>query len=309
MDTWKQAQDIGAQHATSRDHDGPRANPAGRIYPYRGRVRCRDCKRRMAANPYPAHVYYRCPHDPASPRHVAAAHDHPRSVQAPETLLDQITGRFLNDRVFTPRRAALLAAQLPATDTEAAERRDAAAAALKAQIKKLDAQQNAQITALEEIDPDSPAAPAMRARIRDRFAQLHDQRTQAENKLAALAASSPRPADPAILDELPYAEDIISRLPPALKARLFAALDLSILWNKTGSQATVYATITDATITALPEILDPGQDGYHDTAASPAAPPAVGHLAQTPIAPWLSQPCVVVAAEKVVVAEKVVSGA
>ena len=164
MDTWKEAQDTGAEHATSRDHDGPRANPAGRIYPYRSRVRCRDCKRRMAANPYPAHVYYRCPHDPASPRHVAAAPDHPRSVQAPETLLDAITSRFLNDRVFTPRRTPLLAAHLPATDAEAAERRDAAAAGLAAQIRKLDAQQNAQITALEEIDPDTrpppPCAPA-----------------------------------------------------------------------------------------------------------------------------------------------------
>jgi hypothetical protein len=103
--------------------------------------------------------------DPASPRHVAAHPDHPRSVQAPETLLNAITGRFLNDRVFTPRRSALLAAQLPATDADAAERRDTAAAALRVQIAKLDKQQTAQITALEDIDPDSPAAPAMRARI------------------------------------------------------------------------------------------------------------------------------------------------
>jgi hypothetical protein len=51
--------------------------------------------------------------------------------------------------VFTPGRDALLAAQLPATDTDATERRDA---------------QAAQITALEDIEPDSPAAPAMRAR-------------------------------------------------------------------------------------------------------------------------------------------------
>jgi hypothetical protein len=80
-------------------------------------------------------------------------------VQARETLLDLLTNRFLNDRVFTERRAPLLAAQLPATDAEAEARRDADAAALQAQISKLDRQQNAQITALEEIDPDS-LAPA-----------------------------------------------------------------------------------------------------------------------------------------------------
>ena len=277
MQTWKDAQQAGTEHATSRD-DQPAANPAG-CYPYRGRVRCRDCTRRMAANPYPAHVYYRCPHDPASPRHAAAHPDHPRSVQAPETLLDAITGRFLNDRVFTERRKPLLAAQLPATDADATAPRDSEAAALRAQIIKLDKQQTAQITALEDIDPDHPAAPAMRARIRDRFAELHQQRTQAETRLAELAAATPRAADPALLDELPYCQDILDGLPPALKARLFAAIDLSILWNKTGSQVTVYATITDTTLTALADILHPGQDGYHDTAApAPASNNAVWAL-------------------------------
>jgi site-specific DNA recombinase len=269
MQTWQAAQQAGAEHSTSRDSDRPAANPAGRIHPYRGRVRCRDCKRRMAANPFPNLTYYRCPHDPASPRHAAAAPGHPRTVQAPDTLLDQITGHFLKTRVFTPGRAELLAAQLPATDAEAAQHRDAQAAALKARLRKIDTAQNAQITALEEIPDDSPAAPAMRARIRDRFAQLHDQRTTAETELAALTATQPKAADPGLLDEIPYAGDILPGLPPALKARLFDALDLNILWNKTDGQATVTAVITDATLAALPGILNPRQDGYHDTANPP----------------------------------------
>jgi site-specific DNA recombinase len=287
MQTWTEAQEAGAEHATSRDQDGPPANPAGRTYPYRGRVRCRDCTKRMAASAYPGHVYYRCPHDPASPRHAAAHPGHPRTVQAPETLLDAITGRFLNDRVFTPSRAPLLAAQLPATDADAQARRDADAAALRALVAKLDRQQNAQITALEEIDPDSPAAPAMRARIRDRFAELHTQRTEAETRLTALTAAKPRAADPAILDELPYCEDILPGLPPALKARLFAAIDLNILWNKTGGQVTVYATITDATLAFLADMLDAGQDGYHDTAAPAPASNDMGALPQPPITGWM----------------------
>jgi hypothetical protein len=107
----------------------------------------------------------------------------------------------------------------------------------------------------------------MRARIRDRFAELHHQRTEAETRLAALTAAKPRAADPAILEELPYCQDILDGLPPALKARLFAAIDLNVVWNKTGGQVTVYATITDATLTALADLLNPDQDGYHDTAA------------------------------------------
>jgi hypothetical protein len=33
-----------------------------------------------------------------------------------------------------------------------------------------------------------------------------------------------------------------------------------------GCQATVFAEITEATLQALPGILDPGRDGYDDTA-------------------------------------------
>ena len=85
----------------------------------------------------------------------------------------------------------------------------------------------------------------------------------AETELARLtAAKAPRAADPALLDELPYLGDILPSLPPALKARLFAAVDLAILWNKTGGQAT--ATITERTLAALTAI-DPSQDGYRDT--------------------------------------------
>jgi hypothetical protein len=116
----------------------------------------------------------------------------------------------------------------------------------------------------------------MRVRIRDRFAELHTQRTHAETELAQLTATKPRAADPALLDELPYLDDILPTLPPALKARLFAAIDLTILWNKDGGQATVTATITDATLAVILDTLNPGQDGYHDT----ANPANLGHLSQ-----------------------------
>ena len=59
------------------------------------------------------------------------------------------------------------------------------------------------------------------------------------------------------------------------RSALFAAIDLSIVWNKPGGQVTVTAVITDATLQALPAILNPDQDGYHDTAATnPADSPS-----------------------------------
>jgi hypothetical protein len=113
------------------------------------------------------------------------------------------------------------------------------------------------------------------------------ERTEAEAKLTAFTRHQPKAADPAILDEVPYAGDITA-LPPALKARLFAVFDLAILWNKEDGQATVTVTITDDTLAALPEILDPDQPGYHDTAT--ADPQTMWVSAQPPITGPSPQP-------------------
>ncbi len=81
---------------------------------------------------------------------------------------------------------------------------------------------------------------------------------------------------------LPLAGDILPGLPAAEKARLFHAFDLEVLWNKPGRQATVHVEITDATLRAVPGILDPSQDGYHDT--DPGHPAPIEDLFSTPIA-------------------------
>jgi DNA invertase Pin-like site-specific DNA recombinase len=174
--TWHAAQAIGAEHATSRDGDGMSKHPAAtRTYPYRGRIRCRDCRRRMGGlayghGPDTQRIYYQCPHNPAKPRETADRPGHPRTVKAPETRLDQIVSLFFAEHVFGPGRAQLLAA----------------------------------------------------------------------------------------------------------------------LWNKPGSQATVFAEITDATLQALPGILNPGQDGYDDTSEESACDPAiVEDLFETPIDPQI----------------------
>jgi hypothetical protein len=44
----------------------------------------------------------------------------------------------------------------------------------------------------------------------------------------------------------------------------------------------VTAVITDTTLAALPDILDSGQDGYHDT--QPASSAIIGDLAEPPLA-------------------------
>jgi site-specific DNA recombinase len=199
--------------------------PTLRTYIYRSRVRCRDCERRMTGRTNGRHAeftYYRCPHDPANPRHIAAQPDHPRTV--PETSLDKAAGIFFATRIFGPDRARLLAEQLPATDADATDRRDTQAAALKARIKQIDTAQDSKILELEQL-PADPADTAMRARIRTRFAELHHEREHVEAQLKTLDKTAPAAADPALLDRLPLAGDILPDLPPALKARLLAAFD------------------------------------------------------------------------------------
>jgi len=93
----------------------------------------------------------------------------------------------------------------------------------------------------------------MRARITDRFAELHHQREQTQAQLDALHAAVPQAADTTLLDELPLLEeDLLPGMDSAAKAKLFDAFDLQVLWNKTAGQATVWIEITDATSAPSP---------------------------------------------------------
>ena len=75
------------------------------------------------------------------------------------------------------------------------------------------------------IEDTYTAAAAMRARIRARFADLHHEREQIETQLVALAKTTPRPPTPPCWTSSPR-RSILPGLPPALKARLFAAFGL-----------------------------------------------------------------------------------
>ena len=112
-------------------------------------------------------VCYQCPHSPKNRRHAAGSPGHPRTVKAPGTRLDEIVALFFAGHVFGSGRAALLAAQVPATDAAAPADRDARAAALAAKLRQLEAAQNAQILTLEQLPagPGDTAAAAIRARI------------------------------------------------------------------------------------------------------------------------------------------------
>ena len=53
--------------------------------------------------------------------------------------------------------------------------------------------------------------------------------------------------DPAALDELPYAAAAFNDAPEHVKARIYAAFDIQVLYRAPIKQATIWATITPTT--------------------------------------------------------------
>ena len=94
--TWQAAQDIGAEHATSRDGHPCQASGRGPDLPVPGPgpvpgLPPPDERPAYGRGPVPL-VYYQCPHNPGPPQDAATHPDHPRTVKAPEIRLDQIVG-------------------------------------------------------------------------------------------------------------------------------------------------------------------------------------------------------------------------
>jgi site-specific DNA recombinase len=289
---WEAAQDIGADHANTTDDPGAQIQPtARRTYVLRSRIRHRDCNRRMTGTPtypYPGHpgyVYYACSHDPTNPRHAAARPDHPKTVRVREDALMQVIAQFLDQRVFGPDRAAHLAALLPATDADNTARREPQAAALRQQLRKIDASENAharEIENLANLPHDAPAVTALRTRIIARFGELEDDRAGINKQLAALTHAPVFLQDPTLLDALPTLAGILTGAPPRLQAQLFAALDLQLVYKKDTHQVTIYATLTPATPHTLAAIIN--------TSEPPTTTSSMRPSTQHNRVSWLPQP-------------------
>jgi len=172
---------------------------------------------RPAVGPGAEHIYYRCPHDPANPRHRAAHPDHP-TVSVREDALMTALETFFDQYVFGHDRAALLAAQFPASAAAQADRQAWQIAHLRTELTRIDVAERALISELEApADPADPATAAYRARIRARYAELYAERTRTETSLAALEAAVPHDTDPALLDKLPVAAGILGDAPAGSK--------------------------------------------------------------------------------------------
>jgi site-specific DNA recombinase len=290
---WDAAQAAGAAHGTARDGDELSAHPAARrTYILRSRLRCRICRRRMCGITRTSsrdariagalHTYYLCTHDPANPRHAAAAPDHPRTVSVREDALTEVIRQFYAERIFGPERAALLATQIPADAAAHAARREDKTTALQQRLRQIDTAENAHAREIEELA--TAAAPekaitALRTRILARFTELEEERATINDQLATLAKTSQDDPSPELLDALPLLGDILAGAPKRLQAALYDAFSIELLYNTDMHQVTIWATITGTTPATLAAIINDSE-----TPEAATSPP-VSDLPQHPGAP------------------------
>jgi site-specific DNA recombinase len=276
---WDAAQGIGKEHGTSRDSSGMQKTAAYN-YPLRGVIRCRICKRRMTGRRTYGRkgqptMYYTCTFDPANPRHKTAHPDHPATVQVREDVMLAHLARFFDTRVLGPHRAELLAEAMPATDLDAARRRDADIAEAEKRLRQVDASEDAharEIEHLATLPPDSPAVTALRTRLLARFTELEDERATLTARLDRLTATVPAASDPGLLDLLPLLPGLLGTAPATLQLDLYRIFSTQMTYNPSDNQVSCQATISHKTPHALNTLLE--QDGTPaSTNTSPASSP------------------------------------
>jgi hypothetical protein len=270
---WDAAQEVSAEHATSRDDlpgDAPRVD-GRRTYVLRSWVRCKHCGKRMSgATRFSTHyykpgtpdvpvTYYRCPHDSASPRQVAANPDHPRNILVREDALLAAITQFCDERIFGPERATLLAAAYPADTAARASKADAEAVRLRKKLAQVDKAQDAhaaELLALATSGADPRAITAMRERTLAALTRLSDDRDTITRQLDTLTASTEDgPGNPALLDGLPRLAGRLAGAPPRLLVGLLDALNINAVYSREHHRVTIYATLTRSTPQALAALI------------------------------------------------------
>ena len=272
---WEQAQTVGRDHEGVRDSEVPTTQP-GRRYALRSRLHCSQCGRRMTGitrpgrRPGQTYTYYLCPWSKGNPRDAHRCAHHVRAAIREDTITAAIGG-FLDQFVLGHDRDAMLAAHLPATAAAESARREAQAAELTRKIARNEASAQGLITELAQLGADtSPAAAEYRKRIRAHHADLFNTNQALQAKLDELQAQAAGASDAALITELPYAAGLLNQAPDDIREALYAALDIHATYRADKNQATIRATITDATPGIIAALLTDPRTGADSPSKTPA---------------------------------------
>ena len=191
-----------------------------------------------------------------------------------DDIIAAALARFADQYLLGHDRAAMLEIQLTAGTAELAAQRDRQAATLRKKLAKIETAQKGVITQIEQLGDDtSPGKRALRDRITEQYVQCHTEHAALTAELKALTTSTPDDAgtaDPALLDELPYAPGLLSEAPPAIRQAIYAAFDIHCLYCHDQDQVTVWATITSTTPGIIRALINDPRTGTEASAALPA---------------------------------------
>ena len=124
METWEKAQTVGRERGNSMD-PGTRhlGRNSGRLYPYRSKLHCNQCHRRMHGTQSATRrsgqtpIYYVCPTQLNKPQDKAKWPAHLRASVREDVFTAKL-GEFLDDYALGYDRAARLTELIPASQAQ-----------------------------------------------------------------------------------------------------------------------------------------------------------------------------------------------
>jgi hypothetical protein len=275
MDTWEKAQTVGRERGNSMD-PGTRhlGRNSGRLYPYRSKIHCNQCKRRMHGAQSSTRrsgekvTYYVCPTQMHKPEDKAKWPGHVHTSVREDVLTAKL-GEFLDDYALGYDRAARLAELIPASQAQQDDMDHDRTQALTRQLRKTETAMSGLAAEMGQLSGKTdPVSNAIRDRLTSQFSQRYEDKTRLQAELQAIEQTAPLPdSDLSLIDELPYAPGLLAQAPDDLRERLAAAFGMQAVYRQDTRQATLVLTITDTTPAIINAILaDPRIDD--DTAAT-----------------------------------------
>jgi hypothetical protein len=288
--TWEKAQTVGRERGNSMD-PGTRhlGRNSGRLYPYRSKIFCNQCHRRMHGNQSATRrtgeklTYYVCPTKLHKPEDQARWPDHVHASIREDALTVKLS-EFLDDYALGHDRAARLAELIPASQAQQDDIDHDRAAALTRKLAQAGTSLDGIAAEMGKLaGKTDKLSNAIRERLTAQFAQRDDEKTAIEAELHAIDQAAPLPAsDLTLVDELPYAPGLLAHAPDDLRERLAAAFGMQAVYRQDTRQATLVFTITDTTPGIIHAILaDPRID--HDTDGPPTSNDTSGDVTQNAI--------------------------
>ncbi len=166
------------------------------------------------------------------------------SVREPELLA--LVEDFYRERVFGPLRVEKLAKQLNQAERNQTKTSKLQATKLRTAISEADRKIKLQVIALEDgIEP---------ALVKERIAELRDEKKAAEDALAALPAEQVQTEDAYLakrLSRLPNLSEQLLAASSEVKRQMFQAFQTRIEFDKTSGRIGISVTVTEAVARAF----------------------------------------------------------